>query len=52
MPKRTLTYPYRQSQGEQKMNSQKQYTKLVKSPSHIKPVWLQDNYGIKEETKK
>lgn len=52
MPKRTTSYPSRQSKGEQKMNSHKQYGKYIKSPSYIAPVWLQDNYGVKKEVAK
>jgi hypothetical protein len=49
MPKRSS--PYLRNKSEQKRDSQRQYGKLVDKPSKINPVFLRDNYGIKESGK-
>jgi len=48
MPKRSTTYPSRQSEGEYKLNTSKQYDKYIKQPSNVKPVFLEDHYGVKK----
>lgn len=49
--KRSTAYPERRSYGEFKQNTQRKYSALVKMPSKINPIFLQDNYGIKKEGK-
>ena len=39
----------RRSYGEFKLNTQRKYGTIVRKPSKINPIFLQDNYGIKEE---
>lgn len=51
--KRSTAYPNRRSHGEFKLNCQRKYN-LIENDKHkkkINPIFLQDNYGIKEETK-
>ena len=48
MPKRSQKYPYRVSDGEQKRYCQVKYDGYAKKPSKVEPVWLKDNYGVKE----
>ena len=56
MGKRTSAYPNRRSSGEMRLNSQRKYNQIVKDaekhPSKVNPVWLEDNYGVKEVVKK
>lgn len=56
MGKRTSAYPNRRSSGEMRLNSQRKYNQIVKDaekhPSKINPVWLEDNYGVREVVKK
>ena len=44
------------SPSESRQNSERRYGKYVsdemKHPSKINPVWLEDNYGVKEVAKK
>ena len=49
--KRSTAYPERRSHGEFKQTTQRKYGAIVKSPSKINPIFLQDNYGIKKEIK-
>jgi len=44
--KRTSAKPYLRSEGELKFNCRRTYDQMVKSPSNVKPIWLQDNYGV------
>ena len=39
----------RRSYGEFKLNTQRKYGLIEKTPSKINPIFLQDNYGIKKE---
>ncbi|MDF2510449.1 MAG: hypothetical protein K0S04_315 [Herbinix sp.] len=47
--KRTAAYPERRSNGELRLNNQKTYNQYEKKPSNVKPVYLEDHYGIKKE---
>ncbi len=49
--KRSTAYPERRSYGEFKLNTQRKYGLIEKTPSKINPIFLQDNYGIKKEGK-
>lgn len=45
--KRTAAYPERRSSAEMKLNSQKEYDKMVKHPSKINPIFLEkSHYGL------
>jgi hypothetical protein len=50
--KRTSAKPYLRSESELKLNCRRNYTQMVKSPSNIKPIWKQDNYGVKKGAEK
>ncbi len=53
MPKRSTDFPYRSSESEQRINSNRTYDRIIrdneKCPSRINPVFLQDHYGVKKE---
>ena len=44
--------PYRLSNSEVRTSSAHHYEGYVKKPSKVNPVWLEDNYGVKEVAKK
>lgn len=50
--KRTAAYPERRSNGELRLNNQKTYNQIVKHPSKINKVYLEDHYGVKKEVGK
>ena len=51
--KRSTAYPDRRSYGEFKLNCQRKYNQIEKDKhkKKINPIFLQDNYGIKEAVK-
>lgn len=52
MPKRSEGFPYRSSESEQRMNSNRTYDRIIreneKQPFRINPVFKEDYYEVKK----
>lgn len=56
MPKRSIQYPGRKSEREQRIDSQRHYSTYIKraqkEPSRINPIFLEKpHYGLESEKK-